>query len=79
MPVVIYLYGCAGINRTHDAGWALLLTEQGLIVVMPDSIARPGRIPNCDQKLKGGNAFPNAFKYRQQEIGYTLEQTQKAS
>lgn len=79
MPVVIYLHGCAGINRTHDASWASLLTEQGFIVVMPDSLARPGRIPNCDPKLKGGNAFPNAFKYRQQEIGYALEQTQKAS
>ena len=79
MPVVIYLHGCAGINRTHDASWASLITEQGFIVVMPDSIARPGRIPNCDPKAKGGNAFPNAFKYRQQEIGYALEQTQKAS
>ena len=79
MPVVIYLHGCAGINRQHDGSWASLLKEQGFIVVMPDSMARPGRIPNCDPKVKGGNAFPNAFKYRQQEIGYALEQTQKAS
>ena len=79
LAVVIYLHGCAGINRTHDASWASLLTQQGFVVVMPDSIARPGRVPNCDPKAKGGNAFPNAFKYRQQEISYALEQTQKAS
>jgi dienelactone hydrolase len=79
LPVVIYLHGCFGLNRTHDASWASLLADQGFIVVMPDSMARPGRIPNCDPKIKGGNFFPNAFKYRQQEIGYALEQTQKAS
>ena len=79
MPVVIYLHGCAGINRQHDASWASLLTGLGFIVVMPDSMARPGRIPNCDPKVKGGNSFPNAFKYRQQEIAYALEQAQKAS
>lgn len=79
MPLVIYMHGCAGINRTHDASWASLLNGQGFIVVMPDSIARPGRIPNCDPKLKGGNAFPNAFKYRQEEITYAMEQAQKAT
>ena len=57
MPVVIYLHGCAGINRTHDASWASLLTGQGFIVVMPDSMARPGRIPNCDPKVKGEILF----------------------
>jgi dienelactone hydrolase len=79
MPVVIYLHGCFGINRSHDASWASLLKEQGFIVVMPDSMARPGRIPNCDPKIKGGNFFPNAFKYRQEEITYAMEQAQKAA
>ena len=79
LPVAIYLHGCAGINKTHDANWAALLTSQGFVVVMPDSLARPGRIPNCDPRIKGGNAFPAASAYRQQEIGYALEQTQKAS
>ncbi len=61
MPAVIYLHGCAGINRANDASWAALLMEQWFIVVMSDSLARLGRIANCDPKLKGGNAFPNAF------------------
>lgn len=79
MPVVIYLHGCSGIYKPHDGSWASLLNEQGFIVVMPDSMARPGRIPNCDPKAKGGSAFPNAFKYRQEEITYAIEQAQKAS
>lgn len=79
MPVAIYLHGCAGINKTHDASWASLLTDHGFIVVMPDSMARPNRIPNCDPRVKGGNAFPSASKYRQQEIGYAIAQVQKVS
>jgi dienelactone hydrolase len=42
MSVVIYLRGCAGINRAHDASWAALLMEQGFIVVISDSLARLG-------------------------------------
>ena len=79
MPVVIYLHGCSGIYKPHDGSWGSLLEGQGFIVVMPDSMARPGRIPNCDPKAKGGSAFPNAFKYRQEEITYAIEQVQKAS
>ena len=80
MPVIIYLHGCVGINRNHDANWASLLIDQGFIVVMPDSMARPGRLTNCDPRLKKRtNTFPAVYEYRQQEITYALEQTTASS
>ena len=71
-PVVLYLHGCMGINK--DAlNWARLIGSIGFVVVLPDSMARTGRVPNCDPKLKKGNgAFPAARIYRQQEISYAL-------
>jgi hypothetical protein len=74
-PVLIYLHGCTGIYGPHDLSWASYIADQGFIVILPDSMARPGRISNCDPKLKGGtNAFPKAAKYRQEEITYALSQ-----
>ena len=46
-PVVILLHGCGGID-VHDRRWAENLKSQGFIVVMPDSLAIPGRSKNCD-------------------------------
>ena len=46
-PVVILLHGCGGID-VHERRWAEHLKSQGFIVVMPDSLAIPGRSKNCD-------------------------------
>jgi predicted esterase len=79
LPVLIYLHGCTGIYEPHDLSWASYIADQGFIVILPDSMARPGRIPNCDPKLKvGNNAFPNAGRYRQEEITYALSQVMKS-
>jgi dienelactone hydrolase len=79
-PVVIYLHGCVGINKYQDANWASLLAEQGFIVILPDSFARPDRLRNCDPRLKTRtNAFPMVYEYRQQEITYTLSQVMASS
>jgi dienelactone hydrolase len=74
-PVVIYLHGCAGINK--DAlNWGSYIASLGFIVILPNSMARIGRVSNCDPKLKQGNGkFPLARKYRQEEIAYALQQT----
>lgn len=74
LPVLIYLHGCAGINR--DAlSWGSFISGLGFIVILPNSMARNGRVSNCDPKLKKGNgAFPLARAYRQQEITYALNQ-----
>ena len=73
-PVIVYLHGCTGITQHNDRAWAKELSDNGYIVVMPDSMVRDGRIPNCDPKIKGPiAAFPQAHSYRQEEIGYALE------
>lgn len=78
-PVVIYLHGCTGITSHNDRAWAKALADTGYIVVMPDSMSRNGRIPNCDPRAKGPiAAFPQAHDYRQEEIGYALAQARSA-
>jgi len=80
MPVVIYLHGCAGLNRVHDAAWGSFIADQGFIVIQPDSMATPGRISNCSAAAKKStHAFPQAHKYRQLEIDYALEKIQTSS
>lgn len=78
-PVVIYLHGCAGVNR--DAlNWGSYISSLGFILILPNSMARNGRISNCDTKLKkGSGAFPLARSYRQQEITYALNQAINSS
>ena len=78
-PVVVYLHGCTGIVNWHDHDWGVTLSSNGFIVIMLDSMARAGRIPNCDPVAKTGGLFPQAHDYRQQEITYALEQIQKSS
>jgi poly(3-hydroxybutyrate) depolymerase len=43
LPVLIYLHGCAGIYHPHDVAWAKMIAEQGFLVILPDSMARPNR------------------------------------
>ena len=78
LPVLIYLHGCSGIYHPHDVAWAKMIAEQGFLVILPDSMARPNRRSNCDPRLKGGNnQFPQAHAYRLEEISYALMQVQK--
>jgi dienelactone hydrolase len=79
-PAIIYLHGCTGIQSGHDIQWAKLMAAQNFVVVLPDSMARPNRLSNCDPKLQGGtNIFPAAYEYRQQEISYAKDQIMKSS
>ena len=77
-PVALFMHGCAGIGK-DDHAWARLLAEKGLLVVMPDSLARTDRQPSCDPaKLKGG-LFPPAAAMRLEEISYATGQIRKQS
>lgn len=78
LPVVIYLHGCTGI-ADHDKRWGGFIKDLGYIAVLPDSMARPGRIPNCDPKKKRGGAFPQAHAMRLEEVRYAFEQVQKSA
>ena len=79
LPVVIYLHGCTGIDPDHDMRWGEFIKGLGYIAVLPDSMARPGRRPNCDPRMKRGGLFPQAHAMRQEEIGYALEQLKKSA
>lgn len=79
LPVVIYLHGCAGINPDHDSRWGSFIKGLGYIAVLPDSMARPGRRPNCDPKNKKGGLFPQAHSMRLEEIRYAFEQVKKSA
>jgi hypothetical protein len=78
LPVVIYLHGCTGIDPAHDASWGAFIRGFGYIAVLPDSMARPGRKPNCDTRTKRGGAFPQAHAMRMEELRYALEQVKKS-
>ncbi len=76
-PVVIYLHGCTGIERESDVRWARFIQENGFIAVLPNSMARTGRKPNCDPKTKKSGLFPQAPAMRQEEIRFAVEQLKK--
>jgi len=79
LPVVIYLHGCGGIDPRHDRPWARFLADNGYAVIMPDSMARPGRVSVCDPLTRSWNMsrFPQVYGYRQQEIEHSLEQVRR--
>lgn len=70
------MHGCWGYDTEEHINWAKLLTSQGLLVVMPDSLARPHRIPrNCDRiaNYHSANYLP-VHEMRLAEIKYAREQ-----
>jgi dienelactone hydrolase len=76
-PVIVYLHGCTGIVDWHDHDWGKTLSSHGYLVILIDSMARNGRIPNCDPVTKTAGFFPQAHEYRQEEITYALEEIAK--
>jgi hypothetical protein len=79
-PVLIYLHGCTGIHPNHDLNWGEYISKMGFLVIMPDSFARQNREANCDPiRQRRTNRFPDAYKYRQEEIIFTVEKIKKIS
>jgi dienelactone hydrolase len=77
LPVVIYMHACTGISK-HDSQWANFIKGLGFIAILPDSMARPGRKPNCNPVTKRVGFFPQAYAMRQEEISYAVEQIKKS-
>jgi dienelactone hydrolase len=74
-PVAIFMHGCGGITPNSDNyEWAKLLASEGLLVVMPDSLARYDRQPSCDPKTNRAGLFPPVHGMRLEEIKYASEQ-----
>jgi hypothetical protein len=77
-PVAIFMHGCGGIESNSDNhDWAKLLASEGLLVVMPNSLARTDRKPSCDPKTKRAGLFPAVHGMRLEEIKYASEQIRK--
>ena len=78
-PVVIFMHGCTGILNEERA-WSNFISKIGFIVILPDSLARPGRLSNCNPTThKSTLAFPNADKFRQEEISFALSKINASS
>lgn len=53
--VVVYLHGCGGIG-SDEITWAKFLSDNGFVVVLPDSLAITGRKRNCEPGSSTRNA-----------------------
>jgi len=80
-PVAIYMHGCGGIggidSSSDNYDWAKLIAQQGLIVIMPDSLARNDRKPSCDPKARKGGLFPPVHDMRLEEIKFASDEVRK--
>jgi dienelactone hydrolase len=77
LPAIIYMHGCSGLlggESGDNHPWARLLAAQGLLVVMPNSMARGDRKPSCDPATNKANLFPPVYGMRLAEIKYAAEQ-----
>lgn len=76
-PAIIYMHGCSGLlggEGGDNHRWGRFLAAQGLVVVMPDSMARGDRKPSCDPSINKGGLFPPVHEMRLAEIKYAAEQ-----
>ena len=78
-PVVIYMHSCNGIGDSafDNHGWAKLLAKEGLIVIMPDSLARNDRERSCDPVTKRGGLFLAVHGMRLEEIKFASDEVKK--
>ncbi len=79
-PVAIFMHGCGGIESgSENLDWAKLIAKQGLVVIMPDSLARNDRKPSCDPKAKKGGLFPPVHDMRLEEIKFAFDEVKQQS
>lgn len=77
LGVVLFMHGCWGFETEEHVHWARLLTAQGLLVIMPDSFARPNRQRRCDLIDDHGGSDPAVHDMRLAEIAYAKAQIEK--
>ena len=70
-PVVLYMHGCSGISDVNDAPWAKLLSENGFLVIMPNSFARSNKTSFCDPSIWRKSDINDAL-FRVDELGHAL-------
>ncbi len=55
-PAIVALHGCGGPLARRDDGWAAKLAAQGPAVLLPNSFASRGLMPECKQSTHGADA-----------------------
>lgn len=77
-PVVLFMHGCDGLvnPRSDSHAWGKFLASQGVLVVIPDSLARSDRQPSCDPNAGKFGLYPQVHGMRLEELRYATEQIQ---
>lgn len=73
LPVVLYLHGCTGLEKS-DRRLMRALSRAGFLVVAPDSMARRYRPRQCRPRRKTGGFNLFVYDFRQAEINFALQQ-----
>lgn len=76
-PVLILMHGCNGINA-HVRTWANFFNSFGFVVVLPDSLAIPGRAVWCNPSTRTFDESKGqiAYKIRSTEAAYAMAKLQ---
>lgn len=77
LPVVIYLHGCGGIQKTEGL-WGNFFKGAGYIAILPDSFAR-NRPPSCDASTTRKALWPGATAFRTDELAYAYQKVRAAA
>lgn len=77
LPVVIYLHGCAGVQKS-ETQWGLFLKGNGYIAVILDSFAR-NRPASCDPATRRYGMWPGASAFRNDELAYAYRKVKEAA
>jgi dienelactone hydrolase len=79
-PVLILMHGCNGINN-HVRDWAYFFNSFGYAVILPNSLAIPGRSSWCNVSTKTFDESKGqiAYKIRSTEAAYTMAKLQDFS
>ncbi len=79
-PVVLFLHGCSGIDN-NSLAWGEFLSGEGVVAVLLDSFALPGRTAFCDRQTKTRLEAHDAaiLDLRAREIRFARRQMQTAS
>lgn len=73
-PVLLYFHGCDGIpgGNGENHSWAKAFAKQGMLVVMPDSLARSDRANNPQAVMC--KQMPAVYDMRLDEIAFSTKQ-----
>ncbi len=78
-PVVLFMHGCWGFETVEHGYWGKFLASHGMLVIMPDSFARPGHRRACDPVDNNGGSQPEVHDMRLAEIAYAKNRIEQSA